>query len=208
MLVQNYQFRAGCKEVKEELVLRLLGMLGLDLTDAECSNAFASQHVRGLHDSSALALSPLLPSWHPPGIPDQARSTSSSADSLHSAAQPSAVSGTNASWVLPPPAFAHTAAPSDAGSQGQASEEGASARRAAHLPPAWHLASEERRQFMLRQLLLGPFKDSCFFAEALLDVMAASPTHTAGAPPHNCYSHPEVSSAAHTCSPADVEAFH
>ena len=186
-------------------MLRLLGMLGLDLTDAECSNAFASQHVRGLHDSSALALSALLPSWHPPGIPDQARSTSSSAGSLDSAAQPSAVSGASLSWVLPPPAFAHTAAPSDAWPQGQAFEEGASAGRAAHLPPAWHLASEERRQFMLRQLLLGPSKDSCFFAVALLDVVAASPTHTAGAPPHNCYSHPEVSSAVHTCSPAGAE---
>lgn len=165
-------------------MLRLLGMLGLDLTDAVCSNAFASQHMRGLHDSSASALSPLLPSWHPPGIPDQACFTSSSADSLDPA-QPSAVSGTNVSWVLPPPAFTHTAAPSDTGSQGQAFEEGASAGQAAQLPPAWHLASEERQQFMLRQLLLGPFKNSCFFAEALLDVMAASPTHTAGAPLHN-----------------------
>ena len=41
-------------------------------------------------------------------------------------------------------------------------------------PPPWHLASEERRLFTLRQLSLGPYQDSCFFAEALMDVMAAS----------------------------------
>ena len=35
---------------------------------------------------------------------------------------------------------------------------------------------------MLRLLSLGPFQDSCFFAEALLDVMAASAASAAGVP--------------------------
>ena len=163
-------------------MLRLLGLLGLDLTDADCSNAFAGVHQRCLDDSLTPALTPLLPTWHASGFPDQAQSASSSA--IAPALLPAHGYGTDVAWVLPRPAFAHTAEASSAHAQGQAAgadQPGGAAGGGAHLPPPWHLASEERRLFLLRQLALGPFKDSCFFAEALLDVIAASSTSTPGA---------------------------
>lgn len=175
---------AGCEDVREDLVLGLLGLLGINMTDADCSNAFASAQHRSLDDSSSAALSPLLPAWHPHGIPSQAPSTPSSAD-VPSHANPASVPADHPAWILPPPTFAHTPEPSKESGQ-SAGEAGAAAERGMQLPAVWHLASEERRMFMLRLLSLGPFKDSCFFAEALLNVMAVSTTGTGGAPMHAC----------------------
>ena len=176
------QLGAGCEDVREELVLRLLGLLGLDLTSADCSNAFASTQQRSLDDSSSAALSPLLPAWHPHGIPLQAPSTSSSADSPSDSAPASLPTGQSA-WILPPPTFAHTPEPLEQ-RQRSAAEEGAAAQHSMQLLPVWYLASEERRLFVLRLLSLGPFQDSCYFAEALLDVMAASALSAVGVPLH------------------------
>ena len=175
---------AGCERVKEELVLRLLGLLGLDLTSVQCSNACAGVHLDGLADSSAAFLDPLAPTWSPSSLP--AHASNSSADSP--ASRPATAPGSTVDWILPSPAYAHTAAAgtssSNAGSQGRAASMGQPvevAGRGAKPPPPWHLASEERRLFMLRQLSLVPYQDSCFFAEALMNVMAASPCSESGA---------------------------
>ena len=162
----------GCEDIREELVLRLLGLLGLDLTSADCSNAFASTQPHSLDDSSSAALSPLLPAWHPHGVPLQDPSPFSSADST-SQSDPASLPASHPAWILPPPTSAHTPE-SLQQSQLSTGEEDAAAQRGTQLPPVWYLASEERRLFVLRLLSLGPFQDSCFFAEALLDVMAAS----------------------------------
>ena len=174
---------AGCEDVREDLVLGLLGLLGIDLTDADCSNAFASSQQHSLVDSCSAAFGPLLPAWHPHGIPSQAPSTSSSADSP-SHAYPASPPANHPAWILPPPPFAHTPEPSEESGQ-SSGEASAAAERGMQLPPLWCLASEERRLFMLRLLSLGPFKDSCFFAEALLGVMAASTEGAGGAPMHD-----------------------
>ena len=100
-------------------------------------------------------------------------------------------------WILPPPTYAHTAAAGtsspDAEPQGRAISKDQPAEVAGQgtkPPPPWHLASEERRLFMLRQLSLGLYQDSCFFAEALMDVMTASACTELGAylyhPSHPC----------------------
>ena len=52
---------------------------------------------------------------------------------------------------------------------------------------------------MLRQLSLGPFQDSCFFAEALLDVMAASACTEPSAQLHHP-TQPCACCALHSCS--------
>jgi len=178
MWIHVHFWCAGCEDVKEELVLRLLGLLGLDLTKADCSNAFATTHPHDLDDSSSAALGPLLPAWRPHGVPDQAPSKCGSAECPnHDNFLSTSANGT--AWVLPRPPFAHTPGAAEA----QEQEEGrpsTHAKQGMQLPPAWYLASVDRRLFVLRQLSLGPFKESCFYAEALLDVMAASTTATAG----------------------------
>ena len=62
-----------------------------------------------------------------------------------------------------------------------AGEACAAAQRGKQLSLAWYLASEDRRLFVQRLLSLGPFQDSCYFAEALLDVMAAPTPDATGA---------------------------
>jgi len=164
-------------------VLRLLGLLGLDLTKADCSNAFATTHPRNLDDSSSAALRPLLPAWRPHGVPDQAPSKSGSEECPNHDSSPS-TSANGTAWVLPRPPFAHT--PGAAEAQEQEEDRSSTyAKQGMQLLPAWYLASVERRLFMLRQLSLGPFKESCFYAEALLDVMAASTSATAGVALHS-----------------------
>ena len=157
----------------------LLGLLGLDLIGADCSNTFASMQQRSLDDSSSAALSPLLPAWHPHGIPAQAPLNTSSADSP-SDSNPPALLTTHSSWILPQPTFAHMSEGLKTSEQ-PAGEACAAAQRGKQLPLAWYLASEDRRLFVQRLLLLGPFQDSCYFAEALLDVIAASTPNATGA---------------------------
>ena len=182
---------ADSKEARQELMLRCLALLGVSGEAWDSSNAAAATRCICLADTLLPELAPILPSWRPPGMPP-GRASAISADSAGAAEMdPAALLEEKLGWLSPLPIY--QAAPADGVAEteadamagrgespapsGQATitPAGAKAGRVG-LPSAWYLASEERRQFVVRLLellALGPFGSDAAVADALLCAEAA-----------------------------------
>lgn len=187
-------------------MLRCLALLGVSGEACNSSNAAAATRCISLADMLLPEMAPILPSWRPPGMlpgrvsaisADTARAPALETDQADSLEE-------KLGWLSPLPIYqaapadgiAETDAMTDCGEapapSGQAaaattSAAGAQARRVG-LPTPWYLASEERRQFVVRllQLLaLGPFGSDAAVADALLCAEAAEAQAVSPAQNHN-----------------------
>lgn len=171
---------ADSEDVQRELVLRCMSLLGLSHEHWCCSNAAAASRLAALADVLPADLAPILPSWRPPGIPQHVGfpqqgvcQPPGSGDIKLSA--PSC----NLEWLTPLAAYDSKALHHQQQIPGSEESEGTAAAggTGVKLSSPWYLATEERRQFvvrLLKLLALGRlFRDDARLAQALVWAEAA-----------------------------------